>query len=93
MSDSEDRADAREDEDGDDLFGDEDDGRENASDRPQILSDAELASEDGEDGEEQARYRDEDGSHYKQVKDKVIMAVQIYRHRIPKPQDKTVSLF
>jgi RNA polymerase-associated protein LEO1 len=91
MSDSEDPIDPLDeiDEDGgDDLFGDEGDGEE-ASPKARILDDDDLASDP--DGENYGRYRDyDDDQQHQEVKDRVVMAVQAYRHRVPKPSDGAV---
>jgi RNA polymerase-associated protein LEO1 len=87
MSDSEDPIDPL-DEGGDDLFGDEGDD-EIASPKERVLDDDDLASDP--EGDTYARYRDDDQAQ-PEVKDRVVMAVQTYRHRIPKPKDGAVSL-
>jgi hypothetical protein len=84
MSDSEDPIDLV-DEEGGDLFGDEDDA---GSDLGQVLSDKDLAS-DQDDADLEPR--DEDRYEQPQVRDKVIMGVNVARHRIPKSKDGTVS--
>ncbi|KAH8675479.1 Leo1-like protein-domain-containing protein [Xylariales sp. PMI_506] len=85
MSDSEDPVDLPDD--GvDDLFGDGDDAND-ASDNERVLSDEDLASE--KDGRE--RYdRDDvdmDQDDDAVVKDRLIMNIQMYRHRTPKTKD------
>lgn len=86
MSDSEDPLDQI-DEGGDDLFGDDDDA---GSPAPRVLDDDDLAS-DPEDTGERRRYDDDDAQVQHETKEKVVMAVQAYRHRIPKPKDNIVS--
>ncbi|KAI5466094.1 Leo1-like protein-domain-containing protein [Mariannaea sp. PMI_226] len=84
MSDSEDPIDPL-DEGGDDLFGDEGDD-DVASTKERVLDDDDLASDP--DGDSYARYRDDnDDQTQHETKDRVVMAVQTYRHRIPKPKD------
>lgn len=88
MSDSEDPLDQI-DEGGDDLFGDEDDA---GSPAPRIVDDDDdddLAS-DPDDTAERRRYDDDDNQVQHETKEKVVMAVQAYRHRIPKPKDNIV---
>ncbi len=87
MSDSEDPLDQI-DEGGDDLFGDEDDA---GSPAPRVVDDDDddLAS-DPEDTGRRRRYDDDDNQVQHETKEKVVMAVQAYRHRIPKPKDNTV---
>jgi RNA polymerase-associated protein LEO1 len=73
----------------DDLFGDEEEAV--ASDAERAVSDNELASD-----REEVRYggqdnEDEDGEQ--QVKTKVVMGVQMFRHQVPKPQDGLVGSF
>lgn len=64
----------------DDLFGDDDAGA------GEVASENELASDrdDDQDGEERA-----DERHH--IKEKVVMGLPLFRHRIPKPQDGMVS--
>ncbi|KAM0260391.1 hypothetical protein ACHAQJ_002792 [Trichoderma viride] len=89
MSDSEDPLDAI-DEGGDDLFGDEGDEGD-ASPQGRILDDDDLASDPEAYGE--AEPRDYDGSQPRQeTKDRIVMAVQAYRHRIPKPSDDSLRI-
>ncbi|KAH8737241.1 Leo1-like protein-domain-containing protein [Ilyonectria robusta] len=84
MSDSEDPIDPL-DEGGDDLFGDEGDD-EVVSTKERVLDDDDLASDP--EGDTYARYRNyEDEQPQHETKDRVVMAVQTYRHRIPKPKD------
>lgn len=92
MSDSEDPIDPIDeiDEDGDDLFGDDDGDNQASSPKARILDDDDLATDPDEDQE--TRYRDYDDSQPQhEVKDRVVMALQAYRHRIPKPKDGAVS--
>lgn len=89
MSDSEDPLDAI-DEGGDDLFGDEGDEGD-ASPQGRILDDDELASDPEAYGD--AEPREYDGSQSRhETKERVVMAVQAYRHRVPKPSDDAVSV-
>ena len=83
MSDSEDPIDVA-DEGGDDLFGDDDEDRA-PSENERVASDG-LASDPEDDGHR----RNEQDVDDQQVRDKVIMNVQINRHRIPKPQNDKV---
>ncbi|KAH7170942.1 Leo1-like protein-domain-containing protein [Dactylonectria macrodidyma] len=84
MSDSEDPIDPL-DEGGDDLFGDEGD-EEAASPKQRVLDDDELASDP--EGDSYSRYRNyEDEQPQHETKDRVVMAVQTFRHRVPKPKD------
>jgi RNA polymerase-associated protein LEO1 len=85
MSESEDPIDAVDDV-GDDLFGD-DDGADALSEIENGLSDQELAS-DRDDG---ARKRDTDSEEPSEYKEKLIAGVPLYRHRIPKSHDGSVS--
>lgn len=88
MSDSEDPLDAI-DEGGDDLFGDEDEG--DASPQARILDDDDLASDPEAYGE--AEPREYDGSQSRhETKDRIVMAVQAYRHRVPKPSDDALRI-
>ncbi|KAK5990674.1 hypothetical protein PT974_08943 [Cladobotryum mycophilum] len=89
MSDSEDPLDAI-DEGGDDLFGDEGD-EEAASPQARILDDDDLASDPDDDGDTRHRY-EEDTQTQHETKERVVMAVQTYRHRIPKPADGTLRV-
>lgn len=87
MSDSEDPIDIVDDG-GDDLFGDEDD--ENApSDAGNVLSDRELASDRGDDDID-ARRHDED-EEPAEFREKLVAEVPLYRHRIPRSKDGSVS--
>lgn len=92
MSDSEDPIDPIDevDEEGDDLFGDDDGDNEPASPKARVLDDDDLASDPDE--ERETRYRDDyDSQQQHETKDRVVMAVQAYRHRVPKPKDGSVS--
>ncbi|KAL7946375.1 Leo1-like domain-containing protein [Trichoderma barbatum] len=89
MSDSEDPLDAI-DEGGDDLFGDEGDEGD-ASPAARILDDDDLASDPEAYGD--AEPREYDGSQSRQeTKDRIVMAVQAYRHRIPKSSDDSLRV-
>ncbi|GFP53835.1 hypothetical protein ACSS6W_001457 [Trichoderma asperelloides] len=89
MSDSEDPLDAI-DEGGDDLFGDEGDEGD-ASPQGRILDDDELASDPEAYGD--AEPREYDGSQSRhETKERVVMAVQAYRHRVPKPSDDALRI-
>ncbi|KAK7414302.1 hypothetical protein QQX98_006819 [Neonectria punicea] len=84
MSDSEDPIDPL-DEGGEDLFGDEGDD-EVASTKERVLDDDELASDP--EGDNYGQYRNYDDEQPPQeTKDRVVSAIQMYRHRIPKPKD------
>lgn len=87
-SDSEDPVDLPDDG-GDDLFGDDDGGDDAASqsDRGRALSDRDLASDQGDD---YGGVIDDDGGS-PQTRNKVVMSVPMYRHRIPKAKDGQVS--
>ncbi|KAK3180215.1 hypothetical protein K4F52_008414 [Lecanicillium sp. MT-2017a] len=82
MSDSEDPLDQI-DEGGDDLFGDEGDEQSPA---PRVLDDDELASDPDDDGH-RTRYDDDEDQVQHETREKVVMGVQTYRHRVPKPKD------
>ncbi|KAL1879921.1 hypothetical protein VTK73DRAFT_6617 [Phialemonium thermophilum] len=88
MSDSEDSVDLPE-EGGDDLFGDGggggggEDVQSDFDDEKRALSDRELASERGE--EDDVMHFDDDEPP--QVRDRVVMSIPMYRHRIPKSKD------
>ena len=73
------------DEGGDDLFGDDDDQDNAGSDRGRAASDGDLGS-DLDDLEP----RGEDGYDTREVREKVIYGVEIFRHRTPKSSDGTV---
>jgi RNA polymerase-associated protein LEO1 len=87
MSDSEDPI-GLPDEGGDDLFGD-DEIEQQLSDQERPLSDPALDSDRDEDEERNAR--DESEDRQGPVKTKLVMGLQMYRHRTPKPKDGTVS--
>ncbi|KAJ6782318.1 hypothetical protein PWT90_08641 [Aphanocladium album] len=89
MSDSEDPLDQI-DEGGDDLFGDDDDA---GSPAPRVVydDDDDLASDPEDDGRRR-RYDDDDNQVQHETKEKVVMAVQAYRHRIPKPKDNILRV-
>lgn len=92
MSDSEDPIDPVEaDEEGDDLFGDEN-GEERASPKEQFFDDdEELASDPDEDSRPRHRNGfDDDADGVQETRDRVVMAVPTYRHRVPKPKDGAV---
>lgn len=90
MSDSEDPVDIAGDE-VDDLFGD------GGGDDDELQSDNERVVSDGDDASEKdARERryDDDMDVDEQdvvVKDRLVMNIQLYRHRAPKSKDGTVS--
>lgn len=89
MSDSEDPIDPL-DEGGEDLFGDEGDD-EVASTKERVLDDDELASDP--EGDNYGQYRNYDDEQPPQeTKDRVVSAIQMYRHRIPKPKDGAVGV-
>lgn len=87
MSDSEDHVDPIDDAGDDDLFGDDDD----AASAQNILSDRDLASdaEDDRDAGRHARATSQDEAEYKE---KTVLNVPLYRHRIPKSQDDSVRV-
>ncbi|SPJ74616.1 related to LEO1 Extremely hydrophilic protein [Fusarium torulosum] len=75
------------DEGGDDLFGDDGDDDIVPTKEP-VHEDDELASDP--EGDSYARYRDrddEDDQAQVQTKDRVVLNIKTYRHRIPKPKD------
>lgn len=76
------------DEEGDDLFGDDDDVQTSAP-RQRVLEDDDLASDPDEDRNagDYSRY---DADVPQETHDRVVMGVTAYRHRIPKPKDGTV---
>lgn len=92
MSDSEEPIDHI-DEEGDDLFGDEEDDVQVSRPRQRVLQDDDLASDPDEDKDTTNRYGDYDTQMEQETRDRVVMAVQAYRHRIPKPKDGTVGGF
>lgn len=85
MSDSEDPLDLH-DEEGDDLFGDED---KDGSPPPQVLSDRELDSDQDRpmENNNEGYGSDADAPRHQ---DKVIAAIELFRHRTPKSKDGTV---
>lgn len=87
MSDSEDPIDIPEDG-GDDLFGDG--GDDAPSEAEKNVSEQEQASERGEDEEGDAHARDSD-EEAGDVRDKLVAEVPLYRHRIPRSKDGSVS--
>lgn len=86
MSDSEEPIDIP-DEGGDDLFGDE--GDDMISEIGDIASDRELGS-DREDDEANARRRDDENGG-RVFRDRLVTEVPLYRHRIPRSKDGSVS--
>ncbi|PQK17812.1 hypothetical protein BB8028_0009g00160 [Beauveria bassiana] len=88
MSDSEDPLEHI-DEGGDDLFGDEDDA---VSPAPRVVDDDDDLASDPDDSGERRRYDNEDNQVQHETKEKVVMAVQAYRHRIPKPKDNMLRV-
>ncbi|KAK4129549.1 hypothetical protein N657DRAFT_677150 [Parathielavia appendiculata] len=82
MSDSEDPIDIP-DEGGDDLFGDE--GDDALSEADKAVSDQEIAS-DREDDDVDAR-RSEDDEEPREFREKLLLPVPLYRHRIPRSKD------
>lgn len=90
MSDSEDLIEPIEetDEGGDDLFGDD----EPASPPARILDDDELASDGHEGSYARDHDHDDDEDQRQEVRDRIVMAVTAYRHRVPKPTDGAVRL-
>ncbi|KAF4972772.1 hypothetical protein FZEAL_9529 [Fusarium zealandicum] len=85
MSDSEDPAIDPLDEGGDDLFGDEGD-EDVAPTKERVLDDDDLASDPEGDGYAQYARNDDDDQQF-QTRDRVVMGVKTYRHRVPKPKD------
>ena len=86
MSDSDQPIDAVDDA-GDDLFGD--DGADALSEIENGLSDQELASDRDDDTRRRDARRDsEEPTEYKE---KLVGGVPLYRHRIPKSNDGSVS--
>lgn len=84
MSDSEEPLDLVDE--GDDLFGDEDDA--GGSPPAQVLSDKDLDS-DAERADDVVGYgSDEEALRHQ---DKVIASIQVFRHRTPRSKDGTVS--
>ncbi|KFA70420.1 hypothetical protein S40285_00622 [Stachybotrys chlorohalonatus IBT 40285] len=90
MSDSEDPIDLI-DEGGDDLFGDEDDDQV-TSPKDRVLDDDDLASDRDGDADGYNRYRDDGYQTQAETANKVVMGVQTFRHRIPKPQDGSLKV-
>jgi RNA polymerase-associated protein LEO1 len=94
MSDSDEPLNEIPDDEVDDLFGDggDEDDNEAQFDNERALSDADLAS----DKDRRERYDDgEDMDMDEQeaeVKDRLIMNIQMYRHRTPKSKDGSVRL-
>ena len=86
MSDSEELVDIPEDG-GDDLFGDE--GDDAISETGNVLSDRELESEKEDDDLEVHRRGDDEEP--REFREKLISDVPLYRHRIPRSKDGTVS--
>ncbi|CEJ90504.1 hypothetical protein VHEMI06287 [[Torrubiella] hemipterigena] len=74
------------DEEGDDLFGDDDGDAQVSAPRQRVLEDDDLASDPDEDRDagDYGRY---DGDAPQETHDRVVMGVTAYRHRIPKPKD------
>ncbi|KAM6505439.1 hypothetical protein FSOLCH5_014656 [Fusarium solani] len=71
------------------LFGDEGD-EDVASTKERVLDDDDLASDP--EGDSYARYRNDDDEQMRfQTRDRVVMGVKTYRHRIPKPKDGAVT--
>lgn len=89
MSDSEDPLDDLE-ANGDDLFGDEGDEDLPSLSKQRVLDDDDLASDPDEDPDARHRDFDDEDTQPQETRDRVVMAVQTYRHRIPKPKDGTV---
>ncbi|KAK3337221.1 Leo1-like protein-domain-containing protein [Cercophora scortea] len=86
MSDSEDLVEIPEDG-GDDLFGDDGGDDDNPlSEVENALSDRDLDS-DRDDDDEDGRHRGRDGHAPQEYREKLVQAVPMYRHRIPKSKD------
>jgi RNA polymerase-associated protein LEO1 len=90
MSDSEDPLDALDETAGDDLFGDEGDEGDDRPRAPRVLDDDDLASDPDEDPDSRRRDYGEDDLQPHETRDRVVMAVQTYRHQIPNPKDGNV---
>lgn len=91
MSDSEDQVDFV-DEEGDDLFGDGDDGDVEIQSEPrQALSDKDLASDNEADDRYGRGDDDDDMADQAQTRDTLIASVVAHRHKIPKSKDGSVS--
>lgn len=88
MSDSDEPIDHIEEE-GDDLFGDDDDVQVK-SPKQRVLDDDDLASDPEDDGGRRDYGGYDDAPQ--ETKDRVVMGVTTYRHRIPKPKDGQVRL-
>ena len=91
MSDSEDHVDPIDDAGDDDLFGDDDDdANDAASPQGNVLSDGDLASDDEDD---RRAGRDDRAASQEEAefKDKTVLNVPLYRHRIPKSTDDSVG--
>lgn len=88
MSDSEDPVDIAGDE-VDDLFGDVDDGDDAQSGNERAVSDDDLASD-----RDAREARDDDDMNVDgpdmEVENRLIMNIQLYRHRTPRSKDGTV---
>ena len=89
MSDSEDPIDLPDDA-GDDLFGDGDlDDIPSDNENGNIVSEKDLAS-DQEDGEQQGYDGGDMDMDQQEVKEKLVLNTQMYRHRTPKSKDGVV---
>ncbi len=73
---------------GDDLFGDGDSAA--LSDQEQPLSDHGLDSDHDEAPQQQYGEEEAEAGDGREVKTKIIMGVQMFRHVAPKPHDGTV---
>ncbi|KAF4455456.1 hypothetical protein F53441_2245 [Fusarium austroafricanum] len=90
MSDIEDPIDSI-DEGGDDLFGDDDGDDDIVPTKEPVHEDDELASDP--EGDSYARYRnDDDDQTQVQTKERAIINVETYRHRIPKHKDGALRI-
>ncbi|KAJ1331084.1 RNA polymerase-associated protein LEO1 [Microdochium nivale] len=91
MSDSEDQVDFV-DEEGDDLFGDGDDGDVEIQSEPrQALSDKDLASDNEADDRYGRGDDDDDMADQAQTRDTLIASVVAHRHKIPKSKDGSIQ--
>lgn len=90
MSDSEDPIEHIDEEGGDDLFGDDGDIEIDDAPKQRVLDDDDLASDPDED-KDARRYDEYDTQTQQETRERVVMGVQAYRHRIPKPKDSVVS--
>ena len=75
---------------GSDLFGDGDDASIRSEARDEVLDDDDLASDpEGIDADRTRPHYDDDEPQ--ETRQRVVMGVQTYRHRLPKPTDGMVT--